>query len=291
MRNDYEKEFSIFRDVISGDESLLQWLLIIQEKKPVTEQPVINWIETTVIKQFPSVKIGFGTYTNFTEINRNRKKISDTDFVAYAVHPQEHAFDHLSMVENLEAQADTVVSARNIYPSAKVFISSLTLRRRCNPNALDDKDRYCSNEQKADPRHTSLWGAGWALGSLKYLSESGVYAVNCFQSVGRQGLCNELGELYPIGSVLKMLLELKNATVIKTNSSSSLSCSSLLLEKDGSKYLFLANHTGKEIAIELPFGICSIRQVQVFPSSIIQVDSKSTTVLKLAPFAVACVND
>ena len=67
--------------------------------------------------------------------------------------------------------------------------------------------------------------------------------------------------------------------------------SSLLLEKDGSKYLFLANHTGKEIEIELPFGICSIRQVQVFPSSIVHIDSKSITVLKLLPYGVVCVND
>ena len=155
---------------------------------------------------------------------------------------------------------------------------------------MDDKDRYCTNEQKADPRHTSLWGAGWALGSLKYLSESGAYAVNCFQTAGRQGLFNEAGELYPIGSVLRMLLQLRNATVIKTISSLPLSCSCLLLEKDGRKYLFLANHTGKEIEIELPFGIRAIRQVQVFPSSILKTNTEVINRLKLGEYEVCCVN-
>ena len=291
MTNDYEKEFSIFKNEISGEEQLIQYLLIIQEKKPVTEQAVIEWIETKLQNEFPAIKTGIGTYTNFTEINRNRKKVSNIDFIGYAVHPQEHAFDHLSMVENLEAQADTVTSMRNIYPGAQAFISSLTLRRRCNPNAIDDKERFCSNEQKADPRQISLWGATWALGSLKYLSESGAFAVNCFQTAGKQGLVNERGESYPIGSVLKMLLAFKNATVVKTHSSSPLICSSLLLEKEGKRYLFLANHTGKETGVELPFAIHSIRQVQVFPSSIVQIESTSTTTIKLAPYTVVCVND
>lgn len=290
LTNDYEKEFASFVNILSGQENQLRYLLIIQEKKPVTEQHVIDWCEATLPKYFPATQTGIGTYTNFTEINRNRKVLANTNFIGYAVHPQEHAFDHLSLIENLEAQADTVTSTRNIYASVEVFISSLTLRRRCNPNALDDKDRYCSNDQKSDPRQISLWAGGWALGSLKYLSESGAFAINCFQTAGRQGLCNENGELYPIGSVLKIILSLKNAAVIKTHSSAPLRCGSLLLEKNGTKHLFVANHTGNELEIELPFVIQSINTIQLFPSSTNSVQTEPVRNLKLSPYAVVCVS-
>ena len=91
-------------------------------------------------------------------------------------------------------------------------------------------------------------------------------------------------------SVVKMLLELKNANVVKTHSSAPLLCSSLLLEKEGKQYLFLANHSAKEIEIELPFGIKYTRQVQVYPSSLIETKAEIANRLKLGAYEVSCIN-
>src|SRR3979411_1443518 len=53
-----------------------------------------------------------GTNQFFAELNRDPPEVEAMDGVVYSINPQVHAADDESLVENLEAQAATVESAR-----------------------------------------------------------------------------------------------------------------------------------------------------------------------------------
>ncbi len=64
----------------------------------------------------------------FAELNRNRPSIRRFDFVTYAITPQVHVFDNISLVENLSAQLETVKSTRHFVNQIGIHISSVNLK-------------------------------------------------------------------------------------------------------------------------------------------------------------------
>jgi phosphopantetheine adenylyltransferase len=284
LTDQFALEFSEFADLTARHKNLLKYILVTTRDEPVTIQKMIEWCGIKIKEEFDSVLIGIGTSTNFAELNRNRRTVNNIDFISYAIHPQEHAFDNLSLIENLASQADTVLCAKQIYPRTGVCISPVTLRKRFNPYAQNSADREQTNGQKADPRQISLWAAGWTLASIKHLSETAVMSATYFQTGGKQGVCDAEGKLYPIASLLKSILDLKDATVIKTTVSEPLQCSSLLLAAGNKKYLFLTNHTDKALTVKLPYLIAVIDNVELFPSHLSTSNIAATDLLELSPY-------
>ncbi|MBC7892102.1 MAG: hypothetical protein H7Y12_07825, partial [Sphingobacteriaceae bacterium] len=218
----------------------------------ITLQPVLKTLKAAL----PDTDFGAGTDFNFTEFNRNRFDASGFDFVAFSLHPQEHAFDHLSLVENAEAQGDVVRSAQAIFPEKSVWVSPVTLRRRFNPYAHDPTAQVASDEQRADPRQASLWAAGWTLASLKHLAEAGAETVTYFQDLGNQGLMTEDGGVvFPVYLLLKEVQTHAGGEVLATETTQPLSVSSLLLRKDGFLKLLLANHGPNPLRLRLPLEV------------------------------------
>ncbi|MEJ7587769.1 MAG: hypothetical protein WKI04_09440 [Ferruginibacter sp.] len=282
---DYNQDLSAFTEMITGYETSIKYMLILGSDEPVTSQQIIDWAGWKVKELFPEVLPGIGTPANFTELNRNRKSINNIDFVSYAIHPQAHAFDNLSLIENLQSQGDTVSTAMLLYPGARICISPVTLRQRINPYAHNKADRELTNEQKADPRQRSLWGAGWTMASIKYLTEAGASFINYFQTAGAEGICGAEGELYPVGALLRLILQ-EEATIIKTGSNEPLVCTSLLLETSQARYLFLANHTSETQTIKIPLPITNIDNIGLFPSKISHSKIAATDKIELAPWQV-----
>ena len=122
--------------------------------------------------------MGAGSDAYFTELNRERPPADALDFVSYSLNPQVHAFDDASLTETLEAQALTVKSARRFAAGKSVHVGPVTLQPRFNPNATGPEPEPPPGELPAqvDPRQLSLLGAGWTLGSVKYLSAGGAAA-------------------------------------------------------------------------------------------------------------------
>jgi hypothetical protein len=288
--DNFEEEFEAFKKIIEQDISILKYLLIVGEDKSVTEQFLIDWAIKNIKSFFPSILLGMGTTTNFAELNRNRRKVHSIDFVSYAIHPQEHAFDNLSLIENMAAQKDTVESAAKIYNGKKIAISPVTLRRRFNPYAQNKEEIIRTNSQKSDPRQDSLWCAGWTLGSIKYLSEAGAGFISFFQTVGKQGICDYQGNLYPVACLFQFINTMHGAKVVRTSVNNPLECTSLLLLKENQKYLLLCNHTSKALKLQLPFTISTIRSIEVFPLGIIKSAIDKTSVIELDPYSVVIVN-
>ena len=141
-----------------------------------------------------------GTDGDFAEINRDRPAPGGEDAadgVCYAMNPQIHASDEMSMAETLPVQGETVVTARTWFPGGDVCVTPVTLRQRFNPAALveqgpNDRSPDATTDDTlptgVDLRQRSLFGAAWTLGSIASLTSAGVTAATWHQTAGWRGL-------------------------------------------------------------------------------------------------------
>jgi hypothetical protein len=195
----------------------------------------------------PGKKIGGGTDANFTEFNRNPFSYDAVDFVVFSINPQVHAFDDLSLIENVAAQGDVVRTAYHITRQKPVHTSPVTLKPRFNAVATSGT----ASKRAADERQTTPFCGAWTLGSLKYLLEAGAASITYFETFGPGGIAAE-DRLYPVGVLLTYILHWKPQYVVTTVCNEPLRVSSLLLEKRGEFLLLIANHTGEPLKVTLP---------------------------------------
>jgi hypothetical protein len=143
-----------------------------------------------------------GTNYNFTELNRNRFDASEADFITFSYHPQVHAFDDLSLMENAETLLYQVESAEKLYQKP-VHVSFISLRNRANPYATNSADIVVSVEKQADSRQKTEFGAAWTRQVLAYLSQTNIASVTILRTVGELGLMTPDGTTYPIFESLR----------------------------------------------------------------------------------------
>ncbi len=213
---------------------------------------------------FPGVKIGAGTDFDFAEINRYRFNPDPVDFVLYSICPQVHAFDDLSLVENLEAQPDTVKSARSAFPGNGIHVSVISLLRRSNPDATKE-DKPAGRVVPFDKRQMSVLGAQWGLVSLKHLMETKVDWITIFETHGYNGLIlkddrMEYGGLYPsdkwiqspFSMMLEIILKFRPDTIVPSISSAPLKSEVILLKRKDQHLMVLINFTSQDQGIRKP---------------------------------------
>ena len=171
-----------------------------------------------------------GTNDYFTELNRQRPPKTAGDGTCYSINPQVHAFDNASLVENLEAQASTVRTARSFAGDRWIAVTPVTLRPRfipANGNPVDP-----------DPRQSSPFTAAWTLGSIKYLAEAGANSITYYQLTGRGGV---LG--FPVE---KVFAAVKGADgILVSQSSDTLRVDSAVFTRGSERQIVLANLTNR----------------------------------------------
>jgi D-apionolactonase len=173
-----------------------------------------RWVELAR-KHFRDVPVGGGTDAYFAELNRGPRP-RGFDVVSWSINPQVHADDDLTLIENLEAQAWTVESARALAPEAALAVTPVTLRPRFNPNATDQPGW---NGDPSDPRSRTPFGAAWATASYKYLAEAGAASVT-------------------YGALAPRLPDLRGWRVVPCASTDPLRLVGLGAEKDGRRRLW-----------------------------------------------------
>jgi hypothetical protein len=130
-----------------------------------------------------------GTNVYFNELNRHRRPAGPADGLAWSVNPQIHAFDDLSLMENLQAQPDTVATARAFAPGTAYFVTPITLRPRFNAVAVTGAEQPSGGlPWQVDVRQPSLFGAAWTLGSVAALAGSGVDGLTYYDTQGPAGV-------------------------------------------------------------------------------------------------------
>jgi hypothetical protein len=232
-----------------------RWLLFHAAERATTE-PWIRLARTHLKRHDASIPVGSGTNIYFTELNRGRPPLALLDCVVYSLNPQVHAFDNASLVETLEAQASTVVSARQFCGDVPLAVSPVTLRPRFNADATGPVPEPAPGAlpSPVDVRQMSLFGAGWTLGSIKYLAESGASSVTCYETTGWRGVMEveggsplpEMfrsipGAVFPLYHVLADVGAFAGGDVLPTISADTLRLEGLTLQKDGRTRTLLAS--------------------------------------------------
>jgi D-apionolactonase len=199
-----------------------------------------KWI-TLARQMLKGAPIASGTNIYFTELNRERPPVELIDQACYSINPQVHAFDDTSLMENLEAQGDTLRSARAFLGGKPIAVTPITLRPRFNAEA---KVRVLN---PPDPRQSTPFCAAWTLGSLKYMAENGAASVTYFDFEGPGGVTG-----VPVGELLAQVLPWQDAAVHAARTSDPLQAVALALVKGKRRVVFLANLTNAALVAECP---------------------------------------
>lgn len=285
----YQTELNQLKQAIEWLNPSVSAVEVFQANQPATTDVFLAEMADPLRSLFAGAKLGAGSTEQFTELNRNRPKTEAIDYVVYPLNPQVHAFDNQTLTENILAQADTVLTARSFAENTPIHVGPITLRPPHRP--------------EADPRQSSLFAAGWLVGSLAALTSAGAARVTYFETKGPKGVMTGIdpetnhGQVFPAGLVLMALADWQGAECIVTQSNNPLAYSSLYLQKEGKRLLLLANHTWDRQTISLPDSLALPAHYWVLdettaPASMASGElpalaDLSSKTLSLKPFAVA----
>jgi D-apionolactonase len=234
----------------------------------VTTKALLQRIVPLLKEHFPHSKLGAGSDHFFTELNRNRIPTEGLDFITFSINPQVHAFNNIALVENLRGQAEVVKSARHYFKDIPVHVSPVTFRMRRNPNATSNEDEKPGTgiPNNADVRQMSLFGAGWSLGSMKYLAEEGAESITYFETAGLKGIIQgsesspdmeqfpaQSNQVFPVYYIFREILkEAGEWQFIPSHSSHPDLYDGLVLSKGEKQKLFLSSFTDQPLEVHIP---------------------------------------
>ncbi|HLN54986.1 MAG TPA: hypothetical protein VK207_03275 [Bacteroidales bacterium] len=268
----YSLELALFfdDDYLVQSEDFITWyshvkpgvscVILLYKESKVTPDKLTEEIAPIFKRDLPEVILAAGTNSNFAQINRTKPDTRLVDALCYAIHPQEHADDNLTLTENLEGQMYTVQSARDFPGNKAVRISPVNIIRRFNANS-ENYEKPAKSEGRpfqVDSRMMSLFGACWTAISMKYLAEAGTQAITWHQTVGERGIMQgdypsrwpdefraAKGAIFPLFHFFQFILKSKKLRVAGCRSSDPLAFDALALT-DGTKLkMVLANFTPK----------------------------------------------
>jgi hypothetical protein len=212
------------------------WLIFHKEEISTSEKWIL--LARKYLQNYGyNIKIGSGTNVFFADLNRSTTPIQVMDLVGYSINPQVHAFDNLSLVETLAAQAETVKSSRRLFNNKPIAVTPVTLQMRFNPNATAPESELESGQlpSQVDVRQMSLFGAGWTVGSLKYLCESETHSLTYYETTGWRGVMETeygspvpekfyslRGAVFPLYHVFADIGEFAGGQIMTTSSSNPL---------------------------------------------------------------------
>jgi D-apionolactonase len=315
VTDDASEQFRRLRGMLDGLKPNVSLWLVFHESEEATSEGWLTMARDALQSYAPGVLFAGGTLDWFTEVNRNRPAPEAPWFTCYSLTPQVHAFDNTTLVENLEAQALTVESAKRFSPKPLV-ISPVTLRMR---------DKFGTHKTgfppEVDARQMSLFGAGWTIGSIARLAMTGhVQSLTYFETKGWRGLMEAqsgpkmpeyfpsiAGAAFPVYHVFADIAEFGARQIYSTHCTHPLQAEALtLFDGKGKRRVLVANLTGQTQEIKIKSGTSpgrvryldetnfeqATRDPEAFrkeQGSIVQPVSAKVE-LKMLPFAVARVD-
>jgi D-apionolactonase len=217
-----------------------------------------------------------GTNQFFAELNRDRPEVEAMEGVVFSINPQVHAADDESLVENLAAQAATVVTARSYSGDLPIMVSPITLAARSGPYPAGPPAPGGLPPQ-VDVRQASLFGAGWTAVSVKYLAASRVASITYYETSGWRGLVevdagspmpekfpSSPGTVFPMYHVFRDLADWKVARLVESTATEPLLVDGLAVKSNGTTHVLVANLTPRPQAATVgPFQARSVRVRQL----------------------------
>ncbi len=228
--DDYKNEIIQLADLLTERQLLIKSILVLQQQYTVSSPELLLYLYPIIKAKLPAVKTGYGTDLIFVDVNQNRPEQIPFDFISFGLHPQAHAFDNRSVLENLQNQPDIMKTAIHISAGKPVYISPITL-----------KDRNSG----ADERQYSSLAAFWTLISLQNFSEA--YSITLYELFGPAGILSidenknsdtVIVQPSPVYEVLSTINNFQPVWVIKRYTGDELLMDGLLLENDEGDRLF-----------------------------------------------------
>ena len=255
LADDPERELTALAAEIPKLASAVLRVIVLRESEDVT-RPI--WLAAARGQLGPllvDVPIFGGTSANFNELNRNRECVSGADGIAYSLNPQVHAFDDLSLMENVAGQPEALSTVRTF----------TTLPVAVSPIALRAPSHY------ADARQSTQFAAAWTLASVSALARSGAGSLTYFETTGPRGIVD--GGPYPVHDVFVTLGEWSAGTVVDLHVSDELSVAGLACLVDGRIVLALANLTDlpRDVDVRLGDGLAPVHR-RLQPYEVLRVD-------------------
>jgi D-apionolactonase len=176
----------------NGTRSIARRILVLREGEAATTDESLFLARGTLGEL--GVPFGVGSDCNFCELNREqalgRIGLEGADCLFWSINPQVHTVDPWSVMETLEAQGETVRTARAFAGGRPLMVSPVTLKQRFNPVATGPEPALAPGAlpSQVDPRQLSLFAAAWTVGSLCTLAEAGVASITYFEMVGWRGI-------------------------------------------------------------------------------------------------------
>lgn len=245
-----------------------------------TAPELVELVRKRLKEAAPGAPFVGGTDMYFCELNRTRPQVAVMDGISYTIIPQAHAFDNRSLAETLEAQGETVRSARAFAEGRPVIVSPVTLKRRYNPHATVAEVEKAPSElpEAVDPRQMSLFGAAWTAGSIKYLAESGATSLTYYELTGWRGIMEREtssplpdlfpslpGAVFPLYHVFADIAEWKGGSLVACAANQPLAVTALAVESEGKLHLLVVNFTAgqQRVVIDaLPAGRVAVRSLE-----------------------------
>lgn len=131
----YPLEFALFFDenwIVQSDDfiswvtdrqPLISAIMLFHRTESSTPSHITDSVAPKLKRALHDVRVGCGTNANFAQLNRQFPSSGFIDLVCYSIHPQEHASDNSTLVENLRAQSDSVLSARYYSGGMDIVVS------------------------------------------------------------------------------------------------------------------------------------------------------------------------
>jgi hypothetical protein len=226
--------------------------ILLFDQQYLSPATLLDLVLPPLRKALPGIALGGGSDANYAELNRFPPDPDLLDFISYSICPQIHAFDNLTLLENLEAQGQSAINAKNQL-GKPVHIHALTLKRRFNAVATEQEEGNQASPE-TDPRQHTPFAAAWTLGSIRHLALAGAASVTCFETVGPRGILHhpDSGSARPpLFYLFEDFPGLKAWRMIPTKSSHPLEFESLALQGEKEGLLFLANYLDRTLNIHL----------------------------------------
>ncbi len=269
---------------------------------------------------FPGIRLGGGMFSFFTELNRKRPPVAQLDFITNTTSPIVHAADDRSVMETLAALPWQVDTARSFSQGTPHRVGPSGIGARDNPHGATysenpDSQRICL--AKMDPRQRGLFAAAWTLGYVATLARAGVERISMAAPTGPLGVIyrrtdyaqpyfDELAAkqsavaVYPVYHLLAALNFASGAQMLDVQCAQPGSIAALGWEKDGERWILMANLTAAERKIQLS-GLGGNARIGIldaahFAEATTDVDGfrrrsekMSGSELALDAYAVACI--
>ena len=268
--------------VVSSAADLKSW----QPGAKRPEKPTVEEICMAARAAFPSVKLGGGTLSTFTELNRKRPKGELLDYVTHTTCSIVHAADDRSVMETLETLPAIIASTRAMIGDKAHRIGPSAVAARSNPygKGLADNprnERVCLTDR--DPRQRGLFNAAWALGYVAACALGGVEAVAIGAATGPLGFIyrhagypqpyfDSIGGslVYPAFHVMAGLARGRGRHLVEARVSLPGSAAALAWSDRDRTILWLANLTAEPLKVQIEGLGDRARRVSVIDAAVFE---------------------